>query len=38
MFIVPVSGFEPIKGLEGLESHEKKNDIKEGSFKNLLNC
>lgn len=36
MFIVPVSGFEPIKGLEGLESYEKKNDIKEGSFKNLL--
>lgn len=36
MFIVPVSGFEPIKGLEGLESHEKKNDIKEGSFKNFL--
>ena len=36
MFIVPVSGFEPIKGLEGLESHEKKNEIKGEQLDQLL--
>ena len=36
MFIIPISGFEPIKELEGLENSGEKNSIKEGNFKNIL--